>query len=197
MFHGLEIQNLEKLKPELRRSNRRDRRRECHLPSAARRTSMWRCEAVIFGHFSFFVTVFIYTSNSFVLKWNIVWLWTVESYYALRNLRNVYYKVQLTKVTFIYSISDVFVSRTDLNQTVAFNVEIPFKFNPIQIKRTHYWNATTFYNNPNSCIEGIFSRAKIIWRGASPSWFIFIIAYSASPSRVIVLLKTGSQNDSP
>ena len=58
------------------------------------------CGAVIFGHFSFFVTDFIYTSNSFVLKWSLVWLWTVESYYALRNLRNVYYKVQLTKGAF-------------------------------------------------------------------------------------------------
>ena len=38
IFHGLEIQNLEKLKPELRRSTVGRRRLECYLPSAARRT---------------------------------------------------------------------------------------------------------------------------------------------------------------
>ena len=63
----------------------------------------------------------IYTSYSFVPKLSLIWLSTVESLLRVEKPeKHNYIKVQ-TKGAFVtVCISDVFVSRKDLNQTVVF-----------------------------------------------------------------------------
>ena len=89
MFHGLEIQNLEKLKPERRRSNETGDAEDLNAIycQALGRTQMYVEPLSLVFPLSLSL-YYMYTSISFVLKWSLIWLQSIVEY-ALRNPSNI------------------------------------------------------------------------------------------------------------